>query len=119
MMLRSNRSDYRFAFVMLLFTVAWGIIGWLWACQPAMTNFSGLGDWDSVQIRAYFPSFIVDPASVGAEGDDILTTWWIAEIKTRLALVAGSWLRGVAVLWFFHRRSRRSLVLRIESWKPR
>lgn len=114
MMLRPSRSDYRFAFVMLVFTVAWGILGLLWSCQPAIQGFGGLGEWDAARIHAHFPSFIVDPVSVAAEADDIVTTWQIAEMKTRLALVAGSWLLGVAVLWFFHRRSRRSLVLKVD-----
>lgn len=119
MMLRPSRSDYRFAFVMLVFTVAWGILGLLWSCQPAIHGFGGLGEWDAARIGAYFPSFIVEPVSVAAEGGDIVTTWQIAEMNTRLVLVAGSWLIGVAVLWFVHRRSSRSVVLRIESWKPR
>jgi hypothetical protein len=99
---------------MLVFTVAWGVIGWLWGCQPALLGFNGLGDWDSAQIRAYHPSFLMDPATVEAEGDDLRTTWVVAELTTRLVLVAGSWLVGMVVLWFAHRRYRRSLVLRVD-----
>lgn len=120
MKLRRHRNDLWFALVMLVLTVAWGIVGWFWGFAPALTGFGGLGwEWDAAMFRSQFPSFLVDPASVGAEGDDIFTTWFIAEIKTRLTLVAGSWLVGMVVLWFVQRRYRRSLVLRIESWKPR
>lgn len=119
MMLQPNRSDYRFAFVMLVFTVAWGIIGWLWGCQPAIHGFGGLGEWDAAHIRAAFPSYVVDPASIAAGTDGLDMTWMLTEMNTRLSLLAGSWLVGVVVLWFVHRRSRRRLVLRIESWTPR
>lgn len=120
MQLRRHRNDLWFVVVMLVFTMAWGVIGWFWGFQPVFTNFGGIGpDSDVERIHARFPGFLVDPASVGAEDADIVMTWWMAEINTRLALVAGSWLLVAAVLWVLARRSRRSEVRRITTWTPR
>ena len=119
MMLRLNRSDYRLALYMVGFTLVWGIIGLLWSCQPAVHGFGGLGEWDASRIRSAFPHYVVDPA-LAAEGiDDLLGTWMVTEIETRLALVVGIWLLGIVVLWFVHRRSRRTEVRRITTWTPR
>lgn len=104
---------------MVGFTLVWGIFGLLWSCQPAVHGFGGLGEWDALRIRSAFPHYVVDPALAAAGIDDLLETWMVTEMKTRLALVVGSWLLGIVVLWLVHRRSRRSLVLRIEAWKPR
>ena len=115
MKLRRHPGDVRLALCFVILTLAWCFVGLLWASAPVRTGFGGLG-WDSdvAMIHVQFPSFLVDPASVGAEGDDIFMTWLIAEINTRLALVAGSWLVGTVGLWIVQRRNRRSLVLRVE-----
>lgn len=120
MKLRRHPGDVRVALCFVILTLAWGVIGLLWASAPVRTGFGGLGWYSDVaMIHVQFPSFLVNPTSVGAEGDDIFTTWLIAEINTRLALVAGSWLLVAAVLWVLARRSRRSEVRRITTWTPR
>ncbi len=119
MKLRFSRSDYYFALCAVGFALVWGILGLLWSCQPAVHGFGGIGEWDAARIRSAFPNFVLDPALAAAGTDDLLMTWMVTEMKTRLALIAGSWFLGVAVLWLIHRRSRRATVLRIESWTPR
>ena len=121
MKLRRHRNDLWFALCFMALTLAWGIIGLPWGFAPALTGFGGLGVSDSgiKEIQTRFPSFLVDPATFENGNQDVWMDWFAAEIKTRLAIVVGSWLLVVALLWFLDWRSRRSEVLKIESWKPR
>lgn len=120
MKLRRYPNDVRLALCVVILTLAWGMIGLPWFFAPVLTGFGGLG-WDSeiVMIRAQFPSFLVNPAIFEDGTHDIFTSWFLAEVRVRFIVVTGSWFLMAAVLWLLDRRSRRSVVLRIESWKPR
>jgi len=104
---RFSRDDYHFALCAVGFTLVWGILGWLWSCQPAIHGFEGLGEWDAARIRAAFPGYVVDPASIAAGTDDLSWTWVDTEMKTRLALIAVSWLAGIIGFWLFHKHCHR------------
>lgn len=116
MKLLPDRYGPQLALCAVGFTLTWGFIGWLWACQPFVAGFSGIGEWDAARIRAAFPNYIVDPGTVVTRSGIDIMEWQVAELKTRLALVAGSWLAGVVALWIFYRHSRRHEAPRITNW---
>lgn len=115
MKLRRHPNDVHLALCVVIVTLAWGVIGLPWFFAPVLTGFGGLG-WDSevVMILSQFPCFLVDPAIFKGGAHDIFMCWFAAEAWARFILVNGSWLLGVAVLWLVHRRSLRSLVLRVD-----
>ena len=116
MKLRRHRNDLWFALGFVLVTLGWGFIGLPWVFAPALAGFGGLG-WDpNIQgIRTRFPGFLVDPATMENTAEDVWMAWFAVEIKTRLAIVIGSWLLVVAGLWFLDWRSRRTEVRRITT----
>ena len=120
MKLRRLRNDLWFALCFMALTLAWGIIGLPWGFAPAISGFGGLG-WNSdvEMIHSQFPGFLLDPATFEGGVHDIFMPWLVAELKLRLALVAGSWLLVAAMLWRLDWRSRRSEVRRITTWTPR
>lgn len=120
MKLRRHRNDVKLALCFVAFTLSLGVVGLPWIFQPTSTNLGGIGpDSDIERIHSRFPSFLVDPATLGNAGDDLFMKWLVAEINTRLAIVAGSWLLVAAMLWLLDWRSRRSKVLRITTWTSR
>ena len=112
MKLRLNPNHRRLALYVAGVTLVWGIVGLPWVVAPAMVNFSGIGSDSGVErVHSRFPSFLVDPATL-AGGDDLLVfmPWLVAELKLRFALVTGSWLLGIALIWLVHRQRHRSEV---------
>ena len=120
MKLLRHRNDLWFAFVMLVFTVAWGIIGLPWLVQPVLMDFGGIGsDTDVERIHARFPNFLLDPATLENSGEDVWMAWISAEFYTRLAIVAGSWFLVAAMIWLLDWHSRKTEIRRITTWTPR
>jgi hypothetical protein len=110
----------KLALCFVALTLSWGIVGLPWLFQPAVTNFSGIGsDTDVERIHARFPNFLVDPATLENTGEDVWSAWFIAEVYTRLAIVAGSWILVAAMLWLLDWHSRKTEVRRITNWTPR
>ncbi len=117
MKLRRNRNDWWCIACLLGLTLLWVFFGLYWAFQPAFTDFSGLGnDSELERIYARFPSYLVNPATIGIPENEVLLPWCVAEFKLRLSLVAGGWLLAVVALGLVRRRFR-SRVLRVETWK--
>lgn len=108
---RLKLTKLGFAVCMVSFTLGCVAVGLLWGYEPMHTFHCGLGGLDADWVHITYPGSLVDPATFGAGSEVDLFDWKLAEIKMRLALVAGSWLLGIAVLWFVHRGSRRSVVL--------